>query len=44
LSQQKQTEKELTTAAGVTNEDAARRAAYLKEQRDKLVAKKRAER
>jgi hypothetical protein len=44
LTQQKQTEKELTSAAGVTSEDAGRRAAYLKKQRDKLVAKKRAER
>jgi len=44
LREQKDKGKELAEAAGVSEEDAARRAAYLKEQRDKILAKKRAER
>ena len=42
--EQKSAENDLSAAAGVTAEDTARRAAYLKEQRDKILAKKRAER
>lgn len=44
LTAQRQAEKQLTEAAGVTPEDAARRAAHLKAQRDAILAKKRAER
>jgi hypothetical protein len=44
LAQQKAAESELAEAAGVTADDTARRAAHLKQQRDKIVAKKRAER
>lgn len=44
LREQKLKEKELAVAAGVTEEDAQRRAQYLREQRDKLIAKKKAER
>jgi len=44
LAQQKAAEIELAEAAGVTADDTARRAAHLKQQRDKLLAKKRAER
>jgi len=44
LHESRDKEKEMAKAAGVTPEDAARRAKYLKEQRDRLLAKKKAER
>lgn len=44
LTAQKNKEVELAKAAGVTEEDTVRRAEYLKAQRDKIIAKKKAER